>query len=106
VNPYAVSKYLRDPAEMTARLAEPIADLGWQHKALCAQVDPDLHFPDKGESAAPAKRVCRSCEVRAECLEYALSHEDMARRGVWGGMSERERRRLKRTITESRELAA
>ena len=68
--------------------------LGWQTDALCAQTDPEAFFPEKGGSTREAKRVCRSCEVRAECLEYALEHDE--RFGIWGGMSERERRRLKR----------
>ena len=51
-------------------------------------------LPGKGRIDPEAKRVCRSCDVRAECLEYALEHDE--RFGIWGGMSERERRRLKR----------
>jgi len=66
----------------------------WQDRALCAQTDPEAFFPEKGGSTREAKRVCRSCEVRAECLEYALGHDE--RFGIWGGLSERERRRLKR----------
>jgi WhiB family transcriptional regulator, redox-sensing transcriptional regulator len=69
-------------------------ELGWQDQALCAQTDPEAFFPEKGGSTREAKRVCRSCEVRAECLEYALENDE--RFGIWGGMSERERRRLKR----------
>ena len=66
----------------------------WQARALCAQTDPDQFFPEKGGSNRSAKRVCQSCDVRAECLEYALAHDE--RFGIWGGLSERERRRLKR----------
>ena len=73
---------------------EEVEELGWQDRALCAQTDPEAFFPEKGGSTREAKRVCRSCEVRAECLEYALEHDE--RFGIWGGMSERERRRLKR----------
>jgi WhiB family redox-sensing transcriptional regulator len=72
-------------------------DLGWQDRALCAQTDPEAFFPEKGGSTREAKRVCRRCPVRAECLEYALEHDE--RFGIWGGMSERERRRLKRQGT-------
>ena len=68
--------------------------LSWQDSALCAQTDPEAFFPEKGGSTREAKRVCRSCEVRAECLEYALENDE--RFGIWGGLSERERRRLKR----------
>jgi hypothetical protein len=66
----------------------------WRGQALCAQVDPDIFFPDKGESPAAAKRVCASCEVRAECLQDALDRGE--RFGVWGGLSEHERRVLAR----------
>ncbi len=69
-------------------------ELGWQDRALCAQTDPEAFFPEKGGSTREAKKVCRACEVRAECLEYALEHDE--RFGIWGGLSERERRRLKR----------
>jgi len=69
-------------------------ELSWQERALCAQTDPEAFFPEKGGSTREAKRVCLSCYVRAECLEYALAHDE--RFGIWGGLSERERRRLKR----------
>ena len=69
-------------------------ELGWQERALCAETDPEAFFPEKGGSTREAKRVCLSCEVRTECLEYALAHDE--RFGIWGGLSERERRRLKR----------
>lgn len=66
----------------------------WQERALCAQTDPEAFFPEKGGSTREAKRICTGCEVRAECLEYALAQDE--RFGIWGGLSERERRRLKR----------
>ena len=66
----------------------------WQERALCAQTDPEAFFPEKGGSTREAKRICTGCKVRAECLEYALAHDE--RFGIWGGLSERERRRLKR----------
>ena len=73
---------------------EDVDDEGWQDRALCAQTDPEAFFPEKGGSTREAKRVCRGCEVKAECLDYALENDE--RFGIWGGMSERERRRLKR----------
>ena len=73
---------------------EDVDDQGWQDRALCAQTDPESFFPEKGGSTREAKRVCRSCEVKGECLDYALENDE--RFGIWGGMSERERRRLKR----------
>lgn len=69
-------------------------DPTWWDRALCAQTDPGPFFPEKGGSTREAKRVCRNCEVRADCLEYALNHDE--RFGIWGGLSEQERRRLSR----------
>ncbi len=66
----------------------------WHERALCAQTDPEAFFPEKGGSTREAKRICTGCEVRSECLTYALAHDE--RFGIWGGLSERERRRLKR----------
>ena len=62
-------------------------ELSWQELALCAQTDPEAFFPEKGGSTREAKRVCLSCDVRQECLEYALAHDE--RFGIWGGLSER-----------------
>jgi WhiB family transcriptional regulator, redox-sensing transcriptional regulator len=74
--------------------AELAAELEWQERALCAQTDPEAFFPEKGGSTREAKRVCLTCDVRDECLEYALGHDE--RFGIWGGLSERERRRVKK----------
>jgi len=68
----------------------------WQERALCAQTDPEAFFPEKGGSTREAKRICLGCEVKDSCLEYALANDE--RFGIWGGLSERERRRLKRGI--------
>ncbi len=65
----------------------------WQERALCAQTDPEAFFPEKGGSTREAKRVCSRCDVKSECLEDALARDEQF--GVWGGLSERERRRLK-----------
>jgi WhiB family transcriptional regulator, redox-sensing transcriptional regulator len=70
------------------------AALAWQADALCAQTDPEAFFPEKGGSTRDAKKICGSCEVRGECLEYALQNDE--RFGIWGGLSERERRKLRR----------
>lgn len=66
----------------------------WRNEAICNQTD---FFPEKGGTTAPAKKICLDCPVRAECLQYALDHDE--RFGIWGGLSERERRRLKRGET-------
>jgi WhiB family transcriptional regulator, redox-sensing transcriptional regulator len=81
------------PLSLTADDGDDVL-LSWQDKALCAQTDPEAFFPEKGGSTREAKRICVSCEVKQECLEYALMQDE--RFGIWGGLSERERRRLKR----------
>jgi WhiB family transcriptional regulator, redox-sensing transcriptional regulator len=77
-------------------VAPATTDDQWQERALCAQTDPEAFFPEKGGSTREAKRICQGCEVRDACLDYALAHDE--RFGIWGGLSERERRRLKRGI--------
>ncbi|MDJ0317194.1 MULTISPECIES: WhiB family transcriptional regulator [Arthrobacter] len=69
-------------------------ELGWQTDALCAQTDPEAFFPEKGGSTRDAKKVCGACNVKTQCLEYALANDE--RFGIWGGLSERERRRLRK----------
>lgn len=82
---------------MLELLVNPDGDEGafaWQEAALCAQTDPEAFFPEKGGSTREAKKVCLSCDVRSECLTYALANDE--RFGIWGGLSERERRKLKK----------
>jgi WhiB family redox-sensing transcriptional regulator len=76
---------------------------GWQTQANCMGVDPDLFFPERGASTREAKEVCRGCVVREDCLEYALANGEKF--GIWGGMSERERRRLRRARAMQRRAA-
>lgn len=87
---------------MDAFEPNPPENLAWQDDALCAQIDPEFFFPDKGGSTRNAKEVCRKCEVREQCLAYAL--ENGERFGIWGGQSERERRR-NRTAERNDEAA-
>jgi WhiB family transcriptional regulator, redox-sensing transcriptional regulator len=72
-------------------------DMAWQEAALCAQTEPEAFFPEKGGSTREAKRICGRCDVRGDCLQYALDNEE--RFGIWGGLSERERRRFKRLMS-------
>ncbi len=71
----------------------PLSDRRWTDQAVCAQVDPEIFFPPRGDMGFPAKRVCARCPVRAECLAEALETDD--RFGVRGGLSERQRRALR-----------
>ena len=63
-----------------------------------APTDPEACFPETGGSTRDAKRVCAQCEVREQCLKWAIDHDE--RFGIWGGMSERERRRYKKEHKE------
>jgi WhiB family redox-sensing transcriptional regulator len=68
----------------------------WMQESACAEVMPDMFFPQKGhgESSTAAKKVCGGCPVIADCLGYALRTDQ--RYGVWGGQSERELRKLRK----------
>lgn len=72
----------------------------WREQALCAQADPDAWFPERGESARAAKRICVECPVARECLESALANSEQY--GIWGGLSEHERRALTRERRRTR----
>jgi WhiB family transcriptional regulator, redox-sensing transcriptional regulator len=77
----------------------------WQSRANCMGVDPELFFPERGSSTREAKEVCRGCVVKQDCLEFAIANGEKF--GIWGGMSERERRRVRRArVLQQRGLAA
>ncbi len=85
------------PDLQTSPFSEPgdlFASAAFMAFGACRGADPDVFFPDQGQSLEPARRICAECVVRDECLEYALDNRE--RFGVWGGTSERERRRLRR----------
>jgi WhiB family redox-sensing transcriptional regulator len=71
----------------------------WHQYGACRGADPNMFFPERGESVKEAKAVCARCPVRAECLEYALENHEVV--GIWGGLSARERRQLSRTRREA-----
>ena len=87
----------RSAGGLAEELLGLVASPGWWFAGLCAQTDPEVFFPEKGGSVRAAKAVCAGCPVRAQCLAHALAHDE--RFGVWGGTSERERRRLKAGAT-------
>lgn len=64
----------------------------WMTRGLCVNVPPSTFFPSDGVGVEAARKICQDCPVRAECLEHALVHR--IDHGVWGGCSERERRRI------------
>jgi WhiB family redox-sensing transcriptional regulator len=65
----------------------------WMVRAQCRGEDRALFFPERGASTRQAKEMCRDCVVREECLSYAMADSESA--GVWAGLSERERRKLR-----------
>lgn len=74
-------------------------NLVWRQRAACRGVDPDIFYPLSEEDAYEAKSICRQCVVMETCLEYALANRE--RDGVWGGATERERRRMLRQRRKS-----
>jgi WhiB family redox-sensing transcriptional regulator len=68
--------------------------VNWYIDALCAQTDPEFFFPEKGASTREAKLICDACAVKDDCLDFAIIHDE--RYGIWGGLSERERRKMRR----------
>jgi WhiB family redox-sensing transcriptional regulator len=71
----------------------------WRQRAACRGVDPDIFYPVSDDASEEAKAICASCSVRQACLEYSLSARE--REGVWGGLTERERRRIVRQHRKS-----
>jgi WhiB family redox-sensing transcriptional regulator len=92
-------------SKLEDRMHIPVSsERAWQDQANCLGVDPDLFFPERGASTREAKEVCRGCVVKNDCLEYAL--ENGEKFGIWGGLSERERRRLRRQRAQSNRTIA
>lgn len=77
-----------------ARHEYPPKDESWMPLSNCLGLESDLFFPGRGDDVSAAKTVCRGCVVRQECLDYALT-PPYEFHGVWGGYSERERRRMR-----------
>lgn len=67
----------------------------WQTLAACRGMDPNLFYPERGVNATPAKAVCEACPVTQECLSYGL----MEGVGIWGGTSEKQRRRIRGRVS-------
>lgn len=80
--------------EQVAQELGAIMLTGRPEGAPCTQVDPEIFFPEHGRSSKAAVRICQACDVRVECLTQALKNHE--RFGIWGGLTERERRKLQR----------
>ena len=77
----------------------PLTNQTWRQHAACKGVEPDIFYPATDDEAEVAKAVCAICPVRQPCLEYALASRE--RDGVWGGATEKERRRILRQRRKS-----
>jgi WhiB family redox-sensing transcriptional regulator len=86
--PAAANEHWTEPASPVPAPPE------WRQHGACRGIDPDLFYPERGESLEAAKQICAACPVRGECLDFALDLNEKF--GVWGGKSERERRKLRR----------
>lgn len=78
---------------METTLIRTNTDFSWRDDAVCAQVDPEVFFPEPGGRTAEAKAICATCEVQKQCLAYALAAGE--RYGVWGGLTHKELRALR-----------
>lgn len=81
---------------MSASTTSTVESSRWQTRAACRGLDPQLFFPAQGESPAAAKAVCATCSVRVQCAT-AATFDRAERHGVWGGLTERDRRRLRQS---------
>jgi WhiB family transcriptional regulator, redox-sensing transcriptional regulator len=78
-------------------------DTEWMARGRCKDMDPSVFFPSDGVGVQIAQRICRECDVQTPCLAYALANR--VDHGVWGGASERERKRLLRQRRQPQVIA-
>ncbi|CAN5157696.1 hypothetical protein BH20ACT3_BH20ACT3_12200 [soil metagenome] len=93
MNEVAVAAWAESLDEQCFALADVPLPGSWSERGSCRAVPPWVFFPARGDSLDAAKGVCARCVVRQECASYAIPHVDL--KGVWGGLSEAERRRLR-----------
>src|ERR1700737_257532 len=86
-----------------SRLTEVLMDTSWMADSKCRELPPQTFFPSDGVGVEIARRICADCPVKGPCLEYALYNR--IEHGVWGGASERERRRIARRRRSTTKLA-
>ena len=81
-----------NPGDSAPVVPDPDSTTGWRVLGLCRMYPPATFFPSDGVGVDKARKICAGCPVKDECLEHALDHR--IEHGVWGGCSERERRRI------------
>jgi WhiB family redox-sensing transcriptional regulator len=94
------------PTPLVLELAIELGVVGqeWRTRAACRGADPEVFFPARGASLEPALEYCRRCEVRAECLQYALERPENTVLGIWGGLASRARRKARRRRLSAAEV--
>ena len=101
---HRVSEILGTPNALPPMPPEGYKPLkGWDEWALCLDLDPDLFFPERGANTEAARAICEFCIVRHDCLECSLGQGEKF--GVWGGMTERERRQIRGQRIAAKALA-
>ena len=98
-----VTGFALDPFRRGDVLTEVNLDTVWMVQGRCRDLPPEIFFPSDGVGVEVARRYCAECPVKGSCLEYAL--ENRIEHGVWGGASERERRRIARSRKSGRTVA-
>jgi WhiB family redox-sensing transcriptional regulator len=88
---------------VTTGATHPQTDDDWRDQAACLGLDPQVFYPTTDEEADDARRICDACAVKSECLEYALARRE--KDGIWGGATERDRRRIIRQRRRAARLA-
>lgn len=90
----AIAELNGRPVELQGAGPDPDSDTAWMAEGNCRLHPPSTFFPSDGVGVDKARKICRDCPVVSRCLEYAL--EERIDHGVWGGCSERERRRIQK----------
>lgn len=88
---------MKTDARLTRKQPPELIPDAWREAAQCARTDPEVFYPEKGHSPKAAKRICANCAVISECLTHAISTNE--RYGVWGGLTETERRVITRQVS-------
>jgi WhiB family redox-sensing transcriptional regulator len=99
----ALANTLRSPSSLINKAIQIAVgsgpEDGWWYASACWEKDTSLFFPERGQSATPGKTICSKCSVRADCLAAALLMNE--RFGIWGGLTERQRRLLRKTLASA-----
>jgi len=84
------------PIDLIIAICEGGRGFAWHDSASCRGADPDLFFPKRGASTRPAKDICLECPVQVKCLDHAVDPGEKF--GIWGGTSEKERRKIRKAL--------